>query len=51
MWGKYHFCQQKRSTKNISEKQDILIIFWKTLWAWHRGGHVEVIRETLRLSS
>ena len=51
IWGKYHFCQQKRSTKNGSEKQNILIIFLGKLWARHRGGNVEVIRETLKLSS
>ena len=33
------------------EKQDILIIFQKTLWAGYHDGNVEVIRETLKLSS
>ena len=26
-------------------------MFWKLLWAWHRVGNVEIIRETLKLSS
>ena len=40
------------SRKNGSEKRDSLIIFLEnSAWAWHRGGNLEVIRETLKLSS
>ena len=38
----------KEVNKNGSEKHYILFVFWKTLWAWHRDGNVEVIRETLQ---